>query len=263
MTEYTIAVIGCGRMGSAMALGVLDHLPGATLRLNDSASAATAPLQARAPSRVVTCDSPAAALAGADVALLAIKPHGIVPLIRSLSAAPSTLLISVAAGLDAATLNEAAGPHRVLRTMPNTPALVGEGVTAVLIDDTVTASDRALAVEVLGSFSEVIEVAQEHQFDAITALSGSGPAFVAMFAEALADGAVVEGLPRPIAAKLARLTLRGTAALLAVQHPGALKDAVGSPGGTTMAGVAAAEKHGLRSATIEAIRAAARRSRGE
>lgn len=265
-TSLTIGLIGCGRMGGAIARGLLRARPSIQLRVYDRNLAATQALaddaKTLAPTDPITvCHGPVDAASHTDATLLAVKPYGIVPLIKQLRDAPPTLLISIAAGLKAATLRAVAGSHRLVRTMPNTPALVGEGVTTVLIDDPVRDEDRTLVHTLFEPLGLVEEIEHEHLIDPMTALAGSGPAFVAMILEALADAAVVEGLPREMAYRLARQTLRGTAALAAEQHPGALKDAVGSPGGTTMAGVVAAEAAGLRHAIIAAVRAAAQHSR--
>jgi len=265
-TSLTIGLIGCGRMGGAIARGLLRARPNIRLRIHDRSATATQALQDEAldmglVDHVTVHKNPVAAATHTDATLLAVKPHGIVALIEELADAPPTLLISIAAGLQTTTLRAVAGTHRVVRTMPNTPALVGEGVTTVLVDADVSDTDQALVRSLFEPLGLVEEIEREALIDPMTALAGSGPAFVAMIIEALADAAVVEGLPRDMAYRLARQTLRGTAALAGEQHPGELKDAVGSPAGTTMAGVAAAEAAGLRHAVISAVRAAAQRSR--
>jgi pyrroline-5-carboxylate reductase len=201
------------------------------------------------------------------VLLLAVKPQvfdTIASEVANTSILPqgrSPLVISILAGV---TLNklEAAFPGKpIVRAMPNTPATIGAGMTAIAPG--VYADDEALqqARNILEVVGDVVDV-PESLMDAVTGLSGSGPGYVAVVVEALTDGGVAEGLPRAIAARLALQTLLGTAQLLAESgmHPAELKDRVTSPGGTTIAGIAELEKAGVRSAFMEAIRAASRRS---
>jgi pyrroline-5-carboxylate reductase len=176
---------------------------------------------------------------------------------------PPPLLISVLAGIRLDRLEALFPRHRCVRAVPNTPCLVGAGLTGLSLGRGVTAEQRQ---EVLGLFAAVGEVLElpEGQLDAFLALTSSGPAFLALVSEALADGAVAAGLPRSLAAHLAHRTLAGTAELLRAKelHPGQLKDMVASPAGTTVAGLRELERAGTRSALIEAVLAAAERSRG-
>lgn len=208
----------------------------------------------------VTGDNRAAA--AADVVVLAIKPQVLKTVATGLGNERSnTLLISMLAGVSLDSL-EAAFPDRpVIRAMPNTPATVGAGITAIAASDTVEPHQIAQAKAIFEVVGEVVEVS-ESLMDAVTGLSGSGPAYVAIMIEALADGGVAAGLPRAIASRLALQTVLGTAQLLAESqlHPAELKDRVTSPGGTTIAGVAELELGGFRSAIIEAVQAAAERS---
>ena len=202
------------------------------------------------------------------VVLLAVKPQ---QLEAAAAAAvqpgggdgPPPLLISVLAGIRLARLEALFPAHRCVRAVPNTPCLVGAGLTGLSLGRGVTAEQRQ---EVLGLFAAVGEVLElpEAQLDSFLALTSSGPAFLALVSEALADGAVAAGLPRGLAAHLAHRTLAGTAELLRAKelHPGQLKDMVASPAGTTVAGLRELERAGTRSALIEAVLAAAERSRG-
>jgi pyrroline-5-carboxylate reductase len=151
---------------------------------------------------------------------------------------------------------------RIIRAMPNTPALVGAGAAAFAAGRKATAKDRALAAKILGSVGTVDEVS-EKLLDAVTGLSGSGPAYVFTVIEALADGGVLMGLPRTAALQLAAQTVAGAAQLVLAsgRHPAALRDEVTSPGGTTIAGLEQLEAHGLRHALIQAVRKATERSR--
>jgi len=205
-------------------------------------------------------------MAAARLVLLAIKPQ-ILPLV---SAAIDGIgvpdggqaIVSILAGVPLVKL-EASFPDRaVVRVMPNTPATVGAGISALSWGARVEEGDRELARQLLSAVGEVVEVS-ESQIDAVTGLSGSGPGYVATIVEALIDGGVSVGLSRPIATKLAVQTVLGTGQLLAETgtHPAVLKDRVTSPGGTTIAGIAALEAAGLRSALISAVQAATARAR--
>ena len=186
-------------------------------------------------------------------------------LFRSASApdvSDSPLLVSVLAGVSIERLQRLFPGHRVVRAVPNTPALVGAGLTALAWGQDITAEQRLQVRGLFVGVSEVLELPEE-KLDAFLALTSSGPAFVALLAEAMADGAVAAGLPRDLAHRLTHRTLAGTAALLDGRqlHPAVLKDMVTSPGGTTIAGIRALERAGTRSALIEAVIAAAERSR--
>ena len=200
-----------------------------------------------------------------EVLFLAIKPQAFESVAADLATRdrpPSTLVISILAGTPLSDLEAAFPGQPVIRAMPNTPAAVGAGITAIVAGQHAQAHHLELARRILATVGEVVEV-PESMMDAVTGLSGSGPGYVALMIEALADGGVVAGLPRAIAMKLALQTVRGTAQLLQAEgiHPGELKDRVTSPGGTTIAGIAALEKAGFRSAVIEAVRAAWMRSK--
>jgi pyrroline-5-carboxylate reductase len=204
-----------------------------------------------------------AAVEISQAVLLCVKPAGIIPLITSLQGVKeSRLLISIAAGVTLKAMEAAAGHHRVIRVMPNTPALIGQGASAYALGSKCTSADRAVAESLLGAVGSVTQVA-ESLLDAVTGLSGSGPAYVFTFIEALADGGLAEGLSREQALQLAAQTVAGAAALVlqSGQHPAILRDQVTSPGGTTIAGLAALEARAFRSACIEAVRAATRRAR--
>jgi pyrroline-5-carboxylate reductase len=199
--------------------------------------------------------------AASPVLLLAIKPQILDSVVKELTVASQALVISILAGVSLSRL-EAAFPERaIVRAMPNTPATVGASITAIAAGKNVETEHLSVAKSIFTAVGEVVEV-PEYMMDAVTGLSGSGPAFVAIAIEALADGGVAAGLPRPIASQLALSTVLGTAKLLQESqlHPAQLKDRVTSPGGTTIAGVARLENSGFRSAIIEAVKAAYRRS---
>lgn len=205
----------------------------------------------------------------APVVLLAVKPQQVELVAAAAPAAvavpgggESPLLISVLAGVSLARLQRLFPGHRCVRAVPNTPCLVRAGLTGLAWGEGIGPERREWVGCLFAQVGEVLEL-PEVQLDAFLALTSSGPAFVALVAEAMADGAVAAGLPRQLAGHLAHRTLAGTAALLHQQelHPGQLKDMVTSPAGTTMAGLRQLERAGLRSALIEAVLAAAQRSR--
>jgi pyrroline-5-carboxylate reductase len=211
----------------------------------------------------VTADNAQAAIAS-DVLMLAIKPQIFTQVTQELQAKQlleRPLVLSILAGVTLDALGAGFPGYPVVRVMPNTPAIVGQGMTAIAPSDLVSPAQVELAKQIFAAVGEVVEVS-ESLMDAVTGLSGSGPAFVALMVEALADGGVASGLPRHIAQQLALQTVRGTAELLQDSglHPAQLKDRVTSPGGTTIAGVATLEAHGFRSGVIEAVRAATNRS---
>lgn len=204
-----------------------------------------------------------AVASNAQILLLAIKPQIFAKVAASLASSipPGCLVLSILAGVTLGTLEAAFLGSPVIRVMPNTPATVGAGIAAIAAGKHAHQTHLDLAHQLFGAVGQTVTV-PESLMDAVTGLSGSGPAYVALVLEALTDGGVSVGLPRPIAAQLALQTLLGTAKLVDETglHPAQLKDQVTSPGGTTIAGVAALEQAGLRSALIKAVQAAYHRS---
>jgi len=203
-------------------------------------------------------------VAQAEILLLAIKPQMFDRVVAELAGdkpTPPSLVLSILAGTPLEKLERAFSGNAVIRAMPNTPATVGAGITAIAPGQLAQPHHLEQATRIFGAVGEVVEVAESYM-DAITGLSGSGPGYVALIIEALADGGVAVGLPRAIATKLAIQTVKGSAQLLQEtgMHPAQLKDQVTSPGGTTIAGIAHLERAGVRSALIEAVRAAYVRS---
>lgn len=260
-----IAFLGAGNMAEALVKGLL--------RAGAASPAEIACAEPREERRreierrygVRTGASNAEAAAGADVVVLSVKPQVADAVLAEISAAVGTakLLVSIAAGLPIAAIAARLVPGaRIVRTMPNTPALAGAGAAALAAGPHATPADVALARALLESVGTAVVVA-EPLLDAVTGLSGSGPAFVYLFIEALADGGVKAGLPRSEALALAAQTVLGAAKLVLEtgEHPGRLKDQVTSPGGTTIAGIHALERAGFRGAVIDAVEAAARRAR--
>lgn len=211
----------------------------------------------------VTDDNQIVAL-NTSVVLLAIKPQvfaAIATEFATITAPSSPLVISILAGVTITQLEAAFKQMPVIRAMPNTPATVGAGITALAFGTQTNASHHQTAQQLFSVVGEVVEV-PETLMDAVTGLSGSGPAYVALMVEALSDGGVAAGLPRAIATQLAVATIKGTAQLLQTtkMHPAELKDRVTSPGGTTIAGVSELERAGFRASLIAAILAATKRS---
>ncbi|GAB0058681.1 Pyrroline-5-carboxylate reductase [Candidatus Magnetaquicoccaceae bacterium FCR-1] len=206
------------------------------------------------------------AVRGADVVVVAVKPGVVAGVLDEVSGslASGTLVISIAAGVTLATLAAHLPAEQPLaRVMPNTPGLVGAGISVLLAAPGCSVAQRILARRIMEAMGLVEEIEQESLMDGITALSGSGPAYVYLIAEALSDGGVASGLPRPLADRLAIRTLLGSARLLEESglHPGVLKNQVTSPGGTTIAGLEVLERSGVRGALMGAVQAACQRSR--
>ncbi|QDS87680.1 Pyrroline-5-carboxylate reductase [Rosistilla ulvae] len=261
-TKPQLALIGGGKMGRALVQGMIDagFTTADRVTVGDRNTDSQAWWKQNVPQAKVTADSKTAVEA-ADVVLLAIKPHGVPAVVAELKrTARKSLLISVAAGIQLGTLVRQFGCSRVVRVMPNTPSLVGAGASAYCCGDDVSSEDAAYVDGMLSSVGKAFRV-DDKLMDAVTGVSGSGPAYVCMIIEALADGGVLSGLPRDLAMQLATQTVLGTATLIQQtgSHPAVLKDAVASPGGTTIAGIAALERGGLRNTLISAVQAAALR----
>jgi pyrroline-5-carboxylate reductase len=257
-----IGFIGSGRMASALLEGILRSgiAPAAEILITDKISSAAQELARK--TGVKACPSNAAVAAGADVLVLCVKPNDVPQALKEAGDLSGKLLISIAAGVPIRRLREwAGGKPRLIRVMPNTPALIGHGAAAYAGGEGATAEDLAMADRIFGATGIVVRV-KEQLLDAVTGLSGSGPAFVYTVIESLADGGVLMGLPRDVALRLASQTVLGAASMVLQTglHPAQLRDQVTSPGGTTIAGLEALEQAGVRSAFIAAVRAATERS---
>lgn len=259
-----IAFIGGGQMALALVEGFTTAglVKADAITIYDPAPAARERLAGRVVG-VRFAESAAEAAAAADLVWLAVKPQQataacveIKPVMRDRT------LVSIAAGLATGPLSAMTGTRQVVRVMPNTPCLVGHGVSVICRTEAVTAAAARRVLALLAAVGHVHE-ADEAMLDAVTGLSGSGPGFLALIAEALADGGVKAGLPRPLALALAVQTMAGTGLLLerTGDHPAVVKDKVSSPGGTTIAGLAVLEERGVRGAIIDAVAAAAARGR--
>jgi pyrroline-5-carboxylate reductase len=264
--DRTIAFIGGGNMAASLIGGLLEAGwgPGAIV-VGEPDDGRRADLTARFQVRT-TADN-AQAVQGADTVVLAVKPQTMEAVAHDLGRAirdGQPLVISVAAGVRLDKLRDWLGVAvPLVRVMPNTPALVGAGVSALYAGDDVDGPGRAEAERILRAAGEVVWVPKEAHMDTVTAVSGSGPAYVFLILEALEEAAVAEGLDRATARTLAVQTAKGAATLAETgdEPPATLRQKVTSPGGTTAQGVAALERGGLRTALADAVAAAARRSR--
>jgi pyrroline-5-carboxylate reductase len=261
----TVGFVGAGNMGEALIKGLVEAnlVPPDAVAATDVRPERLGEIGRRygvqpAPDNVEL-------VRRADVVILAVKPQIVELVLKEIAPAftRAKLMISIAAGVSTARLRAVLGAQaRLIRVMPNTPALVLEGATAIAKGQGLEPGDLETAEEIFSGVGKVV-VLDEELMDAVTGLSGSGPAYVAVVIESLADGGVKMGLDRVTAMTLATQTVLGAARLLRETglHPGALKDMVSSPGGTTIAGIAALEKGGLRSTFIEAVERATLRSR--
>jgi pyrroline-5-carboxylate reductase len=260
-----IGFLGAGKMATALARGFVNAeivFPREIIA-SDPFDTARKTFAAEIGAKTGTANADVAKFA--NVLILATKPDQVPAALAEISGAftKNHLLISIAAGVTLAKLENAlpAGA-RVIRVMPNTPALVGEGASAFALGKSATAADSELAKKLLSAVGVAFQV-KESLLDAVTGLSGSGPAYVYQFIEALSDGGVASGLPRDISTRLAAQTVLGAAKMVLEtgQHPGALKDQVTSPGGTTIEGLHALEKGKLRATVMSAVRAATEKSK--
>jgi pyrroline-5-carboxylate reductase len=261
MAMSRLQVIGGGKMGEALLAGLVGGgwAPAHELRVVERLPDRAGELAERFPGLVV-----ADQVGPADGHVLAVKPGDVDGACRALAeSGAGSPVLSIAAGVTVDRLEAALAPGTpVVRAMPNTPALVGEGAAAVAPGHAAGDAEMAWAEQVLGAVGQVVRV-DESLLDAVTGLSGSGPAYVFLVVEALIEGGVLAGLPRPVSSALATQTLLGAARLLDESHEGpeALRAAVTSPGGTTAAGLRALESAGVRAAFLDAVMAATERSR--
>ncbi len=258
----TIAVLGTGKIGEALLSGLLDagRSPDDLMFTERYPDRATELEQTY---RVRAVDT-ATAAGKADVLIVAVKPQDIDPLLTELAGLirPSTLVVSLCAGLPTA-LYERRLPDGVpvVRVMPNTPMLVGEAMSAISAGRFAADAHLQLTEELLGSVGKVVRVPESQQ-DAVTALSGSGPAYFFYLVEAMIDAGIMLGLPRPMVTELITQSAVGAARMLREtgEHPVLLREAVTSPGGTTIMAIRELERHGVRAALLAAIEAARDRS---
>lgn len=262
-----LGIIGTGNMSSALIRGILDSgtLSPEDLLLYNRSQAKIDLLMSDYPNLCVCSDADELA-AGADVIMLGVKPDGILPYLKQLTPATSSrqvLYLSIAAGITLAAMETASHPGTpIVRVMPNTPSVIGQGATAWCAGSQVT-PDQLQTVQSLLAPSGMTECVPEYQIDAISAIAGSGPAYMYVILDALGEAGVALGLPRERATRFAIECMAGSAALArqSRRHLMALRDDVTSPGGSTIAGLNVLDETGLRHALIKAVKAAHARTR--
>ena len=266
-----IGFIGAGQMAQALAAGIAKSQDlgstGPEFWISDPSPDATRAFLSATENVATTTvvDTNSEVVLNVPIVFLAVKPHFLAKALEHLKTAveqrPDVVLISIVAGATIFELRRLTGADRIVRTMPNTPCLIGCGAIGYSASPEVGASELATAVSLLACVGRVFQV-DEANLDAVTGLSGSGPAYVFTFIEALTDGGVLNGLSRAKASELALQTVLGSAQLLRQtgEHPAALRDRVTSPGGTTIAALKALEETGFRDAVMSAVSAATERS---
>ena len=256
--------LGAGKMATALARGFIraELVTSKQVIASDVSEAACAAFAKETGAKTTAFNPDVAKFA--NVLILAVKPDQVSGALAELQdvLTEEHLIISIAAGVTISKLEAGAPDARVIRVMPNTPALVGASATGFALGNSATPADAELATKLFSAVGVAFQV-KESLLDAVTGLSGSGPAYVYLFIEALSDGGVAAGLPRDIATKLAAQTVLGAAktVLETGMHPGPLKDMVTSPGGTTIEGVHELEKGKLRGTVMSAVRAATDKSK--
>jgi pyrroline-5-carboxylate reductase len=263
--KLSIGFLGAGKMATALARGIVEAgvVTPAQIRGSDPVPASLALFSKETGAKAAKSNT--AVVEFANILVLAVKPAHVAEVLEDIrpKVTPDHLLISICAGVPIAKLeNGLESGSRVIRVMPNTPALVNASATAYALGKNATAADADLAHKLFSAVGIAFKV-KENLLDAVTGLSGSGPAYIYLIIEALSDGGVASGLPRDIATKLAAQTVFGSAKMVLEtgQHPGALKDNVTSPGGTTIEGLHELEKGKVRGVLINAVRAATEKSR--
>ena len=260
-----LGIIGLGNMASAMLGGIIKAKVFAPSDITGSDAFDAQREKAQKELSINVCDNNRDAVKGCDYVIMAVKPQvyeTVLPEIKDVMNSDQ-VIISIAPGKTLAYLADRLAPNaKIVRLMPNTPALVGEGCTGVCRNKNVSDEEFAFVMKMLSGFGKAYEV-KENQMDAVVAVSGSSPAYVFMLIDAMADGAVAEGLDRATAIQMASQAVLGSAKMVLEtgKHPGQLKDMVCSPAGTTIDAVAVLEEEGFRGAVIDAMSACAEKSR--
>lgn len=259
-----IGFIGCGNMGTAMIKGILESGELKPDELIASAKSGNTKNKIKNELKICLAESNQAVVEAADIVFLAVKPQYYDLVIAEIKDAARTgqVFVSIAPGRSLRQLEEAFGrPVKLVRTMPNTPAMVKEGMTACCANGQVSAEEKDRVMHICSCFGRAEEV-DESLMDVVTSVSGSSPAYVFLFIEAMADAAAADGMPRAKAYQFAAQAVLGSAKMVLETglHPGQLKDMVCSPGGTTIEAVCVLEKMGMRSSVIEAMRACVKKA---
>jgi pyrroline-5-carboxylate reductase len=259
-----ISFIGSGAMGEAIIKGLVAQEVVRASQIMASDPVATRREQMESQFGVLTTSSNLEAVKEADVVVLSVKPQILPKVMAELKGQipPEALLLSIVAGVPIATMQRGLDHDRIVRTMPNTPAQVGKGMTVWVATPSVTAEQRTLTQQILNALGEQVMADDEHYLDMATGLSGSGPGYVFLLIEAMVDAGVHIGFSRADALKIVLQTFEGSLALVRSTglHPAELKNRVTSPAGTTAAGLFELEQSGVRAALIRAVEAATRRS---
>ena len=261
-----LGIIGLGQMGLALVRGIIDggvFVPREIIASDLVLAKKENRLVGKVPEGITTVFANRETVKKAETILLAVKPQVLDSVLAEIAdSVGNKLVISIAAGVTIGHLQQKLPEARIARVMPNTPALIKEGIAAVTMSEKTTTRDKKLVTDIFQGVGRVIMV-KEDLMDAVTGISGSGPAYVYLILEALADGGVLKGLARDDALELAAQTVVGAARMVleTKKHPAQLKDMVTSPGGTTIAGLEVLEKRGLRGILMEAVSKAGERSR--
>lgn len=266
MKKYKVGFIGCGNMASAIIGGLINNAKIKPVDIIAADASEVATDKAASEFKICVTTNNSAAAVNSEILFLSVKPQyyeSVIEEIKDILPKKQTI-ITIAPGKTLAWLAERLGDDKkIIRTMPNTPALVGEGITGVCKNDLVTDEEFAYAMKLLGSFG-LAEAVPEHLMDAVVSVSGSSPAYVFMLIEAMADAAVSDGMPRNQAYKFAAQAVLGSAKMVLEtgKHPGELKDMVCSPAGTTIEAVKVLEAKGFRSSIMEAMKACTNKCKG-
>lgn len=262
--QTKLGFIGCGNMSQAMMGGIIKSkiFPSENIIVADICEESLAKAKEKLNVNITTKNTEVAR--DADILILAVKPNIYPIVIEEVKdvVKSDVIIITIAAGIEISKTEEMFGRKlKIVRVMPNTPALVGEGMAAICPNKLVAEEELRKIVNIFESFGEA-EVVDESLMDVVTSISGSSPAYVYMFIEALADGAVLDGMPRDKAYKFAAQAVLGSAKMVLQtgKHPGLLKDMVCSPGGTTIAAVAKLEEKGFRDSVISTVRTCTEKS---
>ncbi len=261
-----LGFIGCGNMATAMISGIIGNKICSADEIFASDAYMPALEKAKENLKIEIRTTNKEVVKEADVLFLSVKPQYYETVIEDIkdSISGSQIIVTIAPGKTLSWLGDTFGkPVKIVRCMPNTPALVGEGITATCYNDMVSKEELDSICGLLGGFGKV-EVVAESLMDVVVSVSGSSPAYVFMFLEAMADAAVADGMPRAQAYRFAAQAVLGSAKMVLEtgKHPGELKDMVCSPGGTTIEAVSVLEKNGFRSSVIEAMRACTKKAKG-
>lgn len=259
-----IAFIGAGNMGGAMIRGLIKSAVAKPSQIMASDPDADRVGSLAKELKIIIAKDNRSAVEWCDLLVLAVKPQVLDDVLLSVGDVGSKLVLSIVAGATIAKIQGALGDNaKVVRAMPNTPALIGEGISALYAGHSVTLSEARRAEKILRAVGETVMVNKEELLDVVTGLSGSGPAYIFLVIEALSDGGVLMGLDRPTALKLAAQTVLGAAKLLLEtgKHPAQLREMVTSPGGTTAEGLKKLELKGVRGAFISAVKSATEKAR--